>query len=140
MGTDAAGYRSAGRYGDLESAGTRAADRQSAPRSTRTARQSGQHDLRKPANRVATKRYIELLMRWTDIAVETGKTLSQIALNWLLQRPTGVITRFWRPTKNNYRENSWRLGLEAYGEQVGGTRRSQCCHADLSLLASEQFQ
>ena len=27
-------------------------------------------------------------MRWDEVAKETGKTIPQIALNWLLRRPT----------------------------------------------------
>jgi aryl-alcohol dehydrogenase-like predicted oxidoreductase len=48
-----------------------------------------------------------------DIAAETGKSLSQIALNWLLQRPTVSSIIFGARNEEQLRDNlstvEWKL-------------------------------
>jgi aryl-alcohol dehydrogenase-like predicted oxidoreductase len=52
------------------------------------------------------------------IAAETGKTLSQIALNWLLQRPTVSSIIFGARNEAQLRENFGAVGWNLTLEQV----------------------
>jgi aryl-alcohol dehydrogenase-like predicted oxidoreductase len=53
-----------------------------------------------------------------EIATETGKTLAQIALNWLLQRPTVVSVIFGARNEEQLRENLGAVGWNLTAEQV----------------------
>lgn len=53
-----------------------------------------------------------------EIAQETGKTLSQIALNWLLQRPTVTSVIFGARTEEQLRENLGTVGWQLTAEQI----------------------
>jgi aryl-alcohol dehydrogenase-like predicted oxidoreductase len=53
-----------------------------------------------------------------EIAAETGKTLSQIALNWLLQRPTVSSIIFGARNEAQLRENFGAVGWQLTVEQV----------------------
>ncbi len=53
-----------------------------------------------------------------EIAAETGKTLSQIALNWLLQRPTVASIIFGARNEEQFRENLGAVGWNLTAEQV----------------------
>jgi aryl-alcohol dehydrogenase-like predicted oxidoreductase len=65
----------------------------------------------------------ETLYRIVDaldgIAAETGKTLSQIALNWLLQRPTVSTIVFGARNEAQLRENLGAADWQLTAEQVG---------------------
>ena len=52
------------------------------------------------------------------IAAENGKTLAQIALNWLLQRPTVSSIIFGATSEAQLRENFGAVGWSLTGEQV----------------------
>jgi aryl-alcohol dehydrogenase-like predicted oxidoreductase len=52
------------------------------------------------------------------VAKETGKTLPQIALNWLLQRPTVVNVIVGARTEQQLRDNLGALGWNLSAEQV----------------------
>jgi len=54
-----------------------------------------------------------------EIAAETGKTLSQIALNWLLQRPTISSIIFGARTEAQLRENLGAADWQLTAGQVG---------------------
>jgi aryl-alcohol dehydrogenase-like predicted oxidoreductase len=64
----------------------------------------------------------ETLYRTVDamdqIAAETGKTLSQIALNWLLQRPTVSSVIFGARNEEQLRENLGAIGWNLTAEQI----------------------
>jgi len=64
----------------------------------------------------------ETLYRTVDvmdaIAAETGKTLSQIALNWLLQRPTVTSVIFGARNEEQLRANLGAVGWNLSAEQV----------------------
>jgi aryl-alcohol dehydrogenase-like predicted oxidoreductase len=47
-----------------------------------------------------------------EVAKETGKTVPQIALNWLLQRPTVVNVDYGRAERGTASPESWFSGLE----------------------------
>jgi aryl-alcohol dehydrogenase-like predicted oxidoreductase len=53
-----------------------------------------------------------------EIAAETGKTLSQIALNWLLQRPTVSSIIFGARNEAQLRENFGALGWQLTAEHM----------------------
>jgi aryl-alcohol dehydrogenase-like predicted oxidoreductase len=53
-----------------------------------------------------------------EIAAETGKTLSQIALNWLLQRPTVSSLIFGARNEEQLRENFGAVGWNLTADQV----------------------
>lgn len=64
----------------------------------------------------------EYLYRVVDamdaVAAETGKTLSQIALNWLLQRPTVASVIIGARTETQLRENLGAVGWNLTPEQM----------------------
>ncbi|GLQ91771.1 aldo/keto reductase [Dyella acidisoli] len=53
-----------------------------------------------------------------DIAVETGKTVPQIALNWLLQRPTVSSILFGARNEEQLRQNLGAIGWTLTHEQI----------------------
>jgi aryl-alcohol dehydrogenase-like predicted oxidoreductase len=53
-----------------------------------------------------------------EIAAETGKTLPQIAINWLLQRPTVSTIIFGATSEQQLCENLASVGWNLTGEQV----------------------
>ena len=71
----------------------------------------------------------------TQIAKETGKSVPQIALNWLLQRPTVCERHHRRAQRRATPPEPRRRGLEPDPEPGRQTRRRQRRHARLSLLA-----
>ena len=57
-------------------------------------------------------------MRWTQVAAETGKTVPQIALNWLLQRPTVSSVIVGARNEEQLRQNLGAVGWNLTAEQV----------------------
>jgi aryl-alcohol dehydrogenase-like predicted oxidoreductase len=53
-----------------------------------------------------------------EVAMETGKTIPQIALNWLLQRPTVVNVIVGARDENQLRDNIGALGWTLSAEQM----------------------
>ena len=70
-----------------------------------------------------------------EVAKETGKTIPQIALNWLLQRPTVSSVIVGARTEEQLRQNLEAAGWNLTAEQVAHTRCRQRRHAHLSVLA-----
>ncbi|MBK4348452.1 aldo/keto reductase [Lacisediminihabitans changchengi] len=64
----------------------------------------------------------ETLFRTVDVldelAAETGKSLAQVALNWVLQRPTVATIVFGARTEEQFRENLGAVGWNLSVEQV----------------------
>ena len=94
VGADAAGARSEGRRGGLEPAGLGPADRAKSAAASRCRRPAGCRsklvaDIGPPVADEYVYRVVDAL---DEVAQETGKTVPQIALNWLLQRPIGGDT------------------------------------------------
>jgi aryl-alcohol dehydrogenase-like predicted oxidoreductase len=52
------------------------------------------------------------------ISAETGKTVSQVSLNWLLQRPTVASVIVGARTEEQLRENLGAVGWSLTAEQV----------------------
>ena len=69
-----------------------------------------------PAGTIDTERLYNIVDCMDEIAKETGKTISQVALNWLLQRPTvdNIIigARNEEQLKQNLGAIGWNLSLE----------------------------
>lgn len=53
-----------------------------------------------------------------EVAAETGKTVPQIALNWLLQRPTVASVIVGARNEEQLRQNLGAVGWNLTGEQV----------------------
>jgi len=64
----------------------------------------------------------ETLFRTVDVldelAAETGKSLAQVALNWVLQRPTVSTVVFGARNEEQFRENLGAVGWNLTAEQV----------------------
>jgi len=53
-----------------------------------------------------------------EVAAETGKTVAQVALNWLLQRPTVSIVLIGARTEEQLRDNIGAVGWNLTTDQV----------------------
>ena len=69
------------------------------------------------------------------VAAETGKTVSQVAINWLLQRPTVVSIILGARTEDQLRENLGAIGWTLTSEQVTRLETASDRTPDLPLLA-----
>ena len=117
MGVDAARPRPGRRRGGLESARLGPVDRQDPSRSTA----AGNRRLHKTAD-IGPPVSDEYLFRVVDvldeIAKETGKTIPQIAINWLLQRPTVSTVIIGARNEEQLRQNLGAVGWTLTGEQI----------------------
>jgi aryl-alcohol dehydrogenase-like predicted oxidoreductase len=73
----------------------------------------------------------ELLYRVTDamdvVARETGKSIPQIAINWLLQRPSVSSVIIGARTSEQLQENIGALGWTLSAEQVSALDAASAC-------------
>ena len=76
-------------------------------------------------------------MRSTRSPKETGKTVPQIALNWLLQRPTVATVIIGARNEEQLRQNLGAVGWNLTAEQVARLDAASADAAGLSLLAPE---
>ena len=75
-----------------------------------------------------------------EVAKETGKTVPQVALNWLLQRPTVVNVIIGARNEEQLRQNLGCCGMESYygaGREAGCRQRR---HTPIPILASAPVQ
>ena len=111
MGIDAAGAGPKGRRGGVESAGLGAADRQNpaqpAPAPTSRLQSKLAVDIGPPVEDEYLYRVVDAL---DAVAAETGKTVPQIALNWLLQRPTVSTVIIGARNEEQLRQNLGAIG------------------------------
>ena len=70
-----------------------------------------------------------------EVAKETGKTVPQIALNWLLQRPTVSTVVIGARNEEQLRQNLGAVGWNLTKEQIAKLDAASERAADLSLLA-----
>ncbi len=75
-------------------------------------------DRRTWGRRCRTSISIRSSMRWTRSRAETGKTVPQIALNWLLQRPTVANVIVGARNEEQLRQNLGAVGWNLTPEQV----------------------
>jgi aryl-alcohol dehydrogenase-like predicted oxidoreductase len=76
------------------------------------------HDTAGFAPPVEEKRLYRVIDAMDQVAEETGKTLPQIALNWLLQRPTVASVLIGARDEDQLRQNLGALGWRLTPEQV----------------------
>ncbi len=117
VGADAAGDRPARRHAGLEPAGGRAPDRQGAARPAAAPGQPPGHQGRRGAPDAPEYLYgvVDVL---DEVAQETGKTIAQVALNWLLQRPTVSSIIIGARNEEQLRQNLGAVGWNLTAEQV----------------------
>ena len=70
-----------------------------------------------------------------EVCWETGKTVPQIRLNWLLQRPTVASVIIGARNEEQLKAEPGGRGLESHAQASCAARRCQRCDPDLSLLA-----
>ena len=120
MGIDAAGPRPESGRGGLESARLGPAHRQDPPRPAAAARPAGcranrSTDIGPPVADEYVYRVVDAL---DEVARETGKTVPQIALNWLLQRPSVATVIIGARNEEQLRQNLGAVGWNLTAEQV----------------------
>ncbi|PNG52452.1 MULTISPECIES: aldo/keto reductase [unclassified Variovorax] len=76
------------------------------------------HDTAGFAPPVEEERLYRVIDAMDQVAEETGRTLPQIALNWLLQRPTVASVLIGARDEEQLRQNLGALGWQLTGEQV----------------------
>ena len=137
VGADAARARSEGRGGRVEPARLGPADRQDPPRAAAARAVSR---LQIPRNveagpPVSDEHLYTVVDALDAVAAETGKTVPQIALNWLLQRPTVSTLVIGARNEEQLRQNLGAVGWKLTAGADRPSRRRQRGHPDLSLLA-----
>ena len=75
-----------------------------------------------------------------EVAKETGKTVAQIALNWLLQRPTVATLVIGARTEEQLKQNLGAVGWNLTKEQVAKLDAASATPENLSLLASTRLR
>ncbi len=70
-----------------------------------------------------------------EVAAETGKTVPQVAINWLLQRPTVATIIIGARNEEQLRDNLGSVGWNLTTEQVQQTRCRQRGSVSLPILA-----
>jgi aryl-alcohol dehydrogenase-like predicted oxidoreductase len=76
------------------------------------------HETAQFAPPVDTERLYQVVDVLADVAQETEKTIPQVALNWLLQRPTVSTVLVGARNEKQLRENLGAVGWALSGEQV----------------------
>jgi len=76
------------------------------------------HDTESFAPPVDQERLYRVVDALTDVAEETGKTIPQVALNWLLQRPTVSTVLIGARNEEQLRQNLGAVGWNLTAEQV----------------------
>ena len=118
MGADAAGARPEGRRAGLESAGLGPADGQDSPRPAAAGGEPAAQDGRRTDRTVDDEYLYKVVDAIDEVAAETGKTVPQIALNWLLQRPTVSSVIIGARNEEQLRQNLGAAGWNLTAEQV----------------------
>lgn len=80
--------------------------------------QSRLHETEKFAPPVDEARLYDVVDALVETAEETGKTVPQVALNWVLQRPTVSTVLIGARDERQLRENLGAMGWSLTGEQV----------------------
>ena len=122
----------------LEPAGLGPADRQDPPRRSRC-RQSAAATSR-PTTTWARPSPTNMSIRWSTRSTpsprETGKTVPQIALNWLLQRPTVATVIIGARNEEQLRAESGRARLAAATEQIARLDAASTAHCRIPIGTS----
>ena len=75
-----------------------------------------------------------------EVGEETGKTVPQVALNWLLQRPTVSTVIVGARNEEQLRQNLGAIGWNLTPEQVRRARRRERRDAAVSVLAPARIR
>ena len=75
-----------------------------------------------------------------EVARETGKTVPQVALNWLLQRPTVANVIIGARNEEQLRQNLGAVGWNLTPEQVAKLDAASAMTPGLPLLAPARFR
>ena len=119
MGVDAAGSGSESWCGCLESAGLGEAHRENSPRSTDSGRHPGTKPSQQEAGPSISEEYLYNVVDVLDeVAAETGKTVPEISLNWLLQRPTVSTLIIGARNEAQRRDSLGAIGWNLSADQV----------------------
>ena len=73
---------------------------------------------RKRARPLMTNTFTSVVDALDAVAAETGKTVPQVALNWLLQRPTCFDSHHWRAQRGATPPESRGCGLESHSRAI----------------------
>ena len=111
VGADAAGTRSEGRRAGLESSRLGTVDREASPRACRCPKSAACTRPPRPGRRLSDEYLYTVVDALDTVAAETGKTVPQVALNWLLQRPTVSSIILGARNEEQLRQN---LGAEGW--------------------------
>ncbi len=124
------------RRAGVESARLGTAHRQAAPRPAVAGSEPPAQDRPTWARRWTDEYLYKVVDALDAVAAETGKTVPQVALNWLLQRPTVSSRHRRRAQRGAVAAEPGRGGLEPDGRADRGAGQGQRGYAGLSLLAS----
>jgi aryl-alcohol dehydrogenase-like predicted oxidoreductase len=81
-------------------------------------RSSRLHETAQVAPPVDDERLYRIVDALEKVAAETGKTVPQVALNWLLQRPTVSTVLIGARNEEQLRDNLGAIGWQLSAEQV----------------------
>ena len=112
------GARPEGRRGGVEPARLGPPHRQDPPRPAAAGGQPPAQDGGEAGPPVADEYLYRVVDALDDVAQETGKTVPQIALNWLLQRPTVATVIIGARNEEQLRENLGAVGWTLTPEQI----------------------
>ena len=70
-----------------------------------------------------------------EVAAETGKTVPQVAINWVLRRPSVASVIIGARNEVQLRQNLEAIGWEAYTRASGQARRRERCYPRVPNLA-----
>ena len=135
MGADAARRRPGRRRAGLEPARLGPADRQDPPRPAACREGSRLHQTADFGPPVDDEKLFDIVDVLDEIAEETGKTVPQIAINWLLSRPTVSSVIIGARNEEQLRQNLGAVGwnLTQGADRHGSTRPAR--DGALSLLS-----
>jgi aryl-alcohol dehydrogenase-like predicted oxidoreductase len=105
VGTDAAGFGSGSGGAGVESAGMGAVDGERSGAGSRCRRRAGCTRRPDMGPQVADEYLYKVVDALDEVAKETGKSVPQVALNWLLQRPSISTVIFGARNEEQLRQN-----------------------------------
>ena len=140
VGADAARPRPGRRRRGLEPARLGPPHRQDPPRPAAAGGQPPAQDSADVGPPVADEYLFKVVDALDEVAKETGKTVPQIALNWLLQRPTVATVIIGARNEEQLRQNLGAVGWNLTPEQVAKLDAASARAAGLSLLAPARLR
>ena len=138
VGAHAAGARPESRRGRLEPAGLGTTHGQDPPRPAAAADEpAAEQEVTDMGPQVADEYVYQVVDALDAVANETGKTVPQIALNWLLQRPSVANVIIGARNEEQLRQNLGAVGWNLTPGAGRQARRRERGHASVPILASK---